>query len=100
MKQIEQGLLNQLSAYGVTDVKAYCSSSTVNEALKNYCNSYIQLDTLVSQLNDSSSILYMSIYNTAVEASYTASVQTANTVSENVAKSVATSAKNKQLKNQ
>lgn len=42
----------------------------------------------------------MSIYNTAVEASYTASVQTANTVSENVAKSVATSAKNKQLKNQ
>lgn len=93
MKQIEQGLLNQLSAYGVTDVKAYCSSSTVNETLKNYCNSYIQLDTLVSQLNDSSSILYMSIYNTAVEASYTASVQTANTVSENVAKSVATSAK-------
>lgn len=90
---LKQGILANISAFGITDVDAYCNSSSVNPGLANYCSSYLGLVSLNNQLNDSSSIIYQSIYNTAITSAQKSAVQTASNVSETVAKQVATSAK-------
>lgn len=90
---LKQGILANISAFGITDVDAYCNSSSVNPGLANYCSSYLGLVYLNNQLNDSSSVIYQSIYNTAITSAQKSAVQTANNVSETVAKQVATSAK-------
>jgi putative membrane protein len=86
-------ILANISAFGITDVDAYCNSSSVNPGLANYCSSYLGLVSLNNQLNDSSSVIYQSIYNTAITSAQKSAVQTASNVSETVAKQVATSAK-------
>lgn len=90
---LKQGILANISAFGITDVDAYCNSSSVNPGLANYCSSYLGLVSLNNQLNDSSSVIYQSIYNTAITSAQKSAVQTASNVSETVAKQVATSAK-------
>lgn len=90
---LKQGILANISAFGITDVDAYCNSSSVNPGLANYCSSYLGLVSLKNQLNDSSSVIYQSIYNTAITSAQKSAVQTASNVSETVAKQVATSAK-------
>lgn len=90
---LKQGILVNISAFGITDVDAYCNSSSVNPGLANYCSSYLGLVSLNNQLNDSSSVIYQSIYNTAITSAQKSAVQTASNVSETVAKQVATSAK-------
>ena len=90
---LKQGILANISAFGITDVDAYCNSSSVNPWLANYCSSYLGLVSLNNQLNDSSSVIYQSIYNTAITSAQKSAVQTASNVSETVAKQVATSAK-------
>lgn len=90
---LKQGILANISAFGITDVNAYCNSSSVNPGLANYCSSYLGLVSLNNQLNDSSSVIYQSIYNTAITSAQKSAVQTASNVSETVAKQVATSAK-------
>lgn len=90
---LKQGILANISAFGITDVDAYCNSSSVNPGLANYCSSYLELVSLNNQLNDSSSVIYQSIYNTAITSAQKSAVQTASNVSETVAKQVATSAK-------
>ena len=90
---LKQGILANISAFGITDVDAYCNSSSVNPGLANYCSSYLGLVSLNNQLNDSSSLIYQSIYNTAITSAQKSAVQTASNVSETVAKQVATSAK-------
>lgn len=90
---LKQGILANISSFGITDVDAYCNSSSVNPGLANYCSSYLGLVSLNNQLNDSSSVIYQSIYNTAITSAQKSAVQTASNVSETVAKQVATSAK-------
>ncbi len=90
---LKQGILANISAFGITDVDAYCNSSSVNPGLANYCSSYLGLVSLNNQLNDSSSVIYQSIYNTAITSAQKSAVQTASNVSETVAKQVATIAK-------
>ena len=90
---LKQGILANISAFGITDVDAYCNSSSVNPGLANYCSSYLGLVSLNNQLNDPSSLIYQSIYNTAITSAQKSAVQTASNVSETVAKQVATSAK-------
>lgn len=90
---LKQGILANISSFGITDVDAYCNSSSVNPGLANYCSSYLGLVSLKNQLNDSSSVIYQSIYNTAITSAQKSAVQTASNVSETVAKQVATSAK-------
>jgi len=90
---LKQGILANISVFGITDVDAYCNSSSVNPGLANYCSSYLGLVSLNNQLNDSSSVIYQSIYNTAITSAQKSAVQTASNVSETVAKQVATSAK-------
>lgn len=90
---LKQGILANISAFGITDVDAYCNSSSVNPGLANYCSSYLGLVSLNNQLNDPSSVIYQSIYNTAITSAQKSAVQTASNVSETVAKQVATSAK-------
>ena len=90
---LKQGILANISTFGITDVDAYCNSSSVNPGLANYCSSYLGLVSLNNQLNDSSSVIYQSIYNTAITSAQKSAVQTASNVSETVAKQVATSAK-------
>ena len=90
---LKQGILANISAFGITDVDAYCNSSSVNPGLANYCSSYLGLVALNNQLNDSSSVIYQSLYNTAITSAQKSAVQTASNVSETVAKQVATSAK-------
>ena len=90
---LKQGILANISTFGITDVDAYCNSSSVNPGLANYCSSYLGLVSLNNQLNDSSSVIYKSIYNTAITSAQKSAVQTASNVSETVAKQVATSAK-------
>lgn len=89
MKKIEAGLFN----YGITDVQSYCTQSDINPNFTSYCNSYVGLLTLYNQLNDNNSVLYKSIVSVSSASSYEAAVQTSSTVSEKVAKEVATNAK-------
>lgn len=98
MSAIEQGIEQATSGnIPASSVKNYCLSSEVFDSLKSYCDQYNGLSSLVSQLNDSNSILYQTIASTAISSAQSSAEQTALNVSEEVAKQVAETSKNKTL---
>ena len=82
--EIEQGL----SMYGITNVNLYCNQENINEALKNYCIIYNDLNTKINDLNNPSSLTYQTIYSLTINTTQLTAETVASEVSENTFKTV------------
>ena len=82
--EIEQGL----SMYGITNVNLYCNQENINEALKNYCIIYNDLNTKINDLNNPSSLTYQTIYSLTINTTQLTAETVASEVSENIFKTV------------